>query len=303
MQVGYDRAAEAFDAVGADRGASSETVGEKNVTESAQSTPTDEARRPCTSCGNLVRLSARFCDSCGARQPAATELPRPEAVQPPPVARSSTAAAEYDDRATQRLARELYNSHLELIKKTMTSVAELEAEVVVCEEELRGAAVMRFSPTRTARLHQGMEKLETLGDRWEEIQNEYNRAGEELDEEFVDRSAELEIDVDMPPEKKERIQSEIEAMMQAFGDLESRIRRLGHSATDWISHPSGRWFEGKTGGTPAWFILVVFGATSLAAFWSLHGAELSTVQWASVLGAPWVALAVIFLWSRLAAGK
>lgn len=272
------------------------------MTETEQSTEEpmqNDERRPCSSCGNFVRRTARFCDSCGARQVAADEVQRPGAVAPPPVTVSSTAVAEYDDRATQRLARELYNSHIELIKKTMTSVAELEREVVACEEELRGAAVMRFSPARTARLHQGMEKLETLGDRWEEIQNEYNRAGEELDEEFVDRSAELEIDIDMPPEKKERIQAALEEMMQSFGDLESRIRRLGHSATDWIGNPSGRWFEGKTGGTPGWLIIGVFGATSLVVIGSLHQASLTAAQWAVALGAPWGAVLLIFAWSRL----
>lgn len=267
--------------------------------EGSDGSQTADERRPCPSCANLVRTTARFCDACGARQPAAAEVPPPGAVAQKAPAAASAAVAEYDDRATQRLAKELYNSHIELIKKTLNSVALLEREIVACEEDLRGAAVMRFSPARTARLHRGMETLDSLGDRWDEIQNEYNRAGEELDEEFVDRSAELEIDVDMPPEKKERIQAELEKMMQAFSELEARIRRLGHSATDWIGHPSGRWFEGKTGGTPAWLIMAVFGATSLVTVGILHRADLSALQWAAAVGGPWLGVALIYAASRI----
>lgn len=239
-------------------------------------------RRPCPSCAELVAVDARYCEHCGHRleeQTAEQVRARVEAAPDPEPSDARVWAEEFDARESQQLARDLYEAHAKLLRHYRKQVKRLERDVSECEQELGGLASGAVTEARTASIQSVLERLEGCGDRWEELQLEYNRASEELDEEYSDRCAEIEVDIELPDDLQTAMSREMLVTTKTFDRLGERIHSLGRVGNGLLAGATGRWF-GASGGAGGGGFAVVAGLGVLATGALLHfieGAEPRTI--------------------------
>lgn len=261
----------------------------------------DEApgRRPCLGCGESVAASARFCEYCGQRlEEARGEATTPAPAHVPAPETDATAwAEEFDARESQKLARDLYEAHARLLKDYRKRVKKLSQDVDGCEQTLGGLASAAVTQARTDSIQSVLETLETCGDRWEELQLDYNRASEELDEEYTDRCAEIEVDIELPDELQTAMSREMKVTAGAFDRLGERIHTLGNEGNGLLGGASGRWFgdarsEGGAG------VVLLWGLAILASALALHFVEAASPRTIGVAVAAPTLVFILALTSR-----
>ena len=260
-------------------------------------------RRECPRCQARVGARAAFCDQCGspvatpatavaaATMPSTASAARPSALPDEDDDRTAAFLAEFDSRPEQKLAHELFEAHLELLRNYRKRTKELAHEIDRTEQELGKQTAAPISAARTQAIQAVLESLERLGDRWEDLQLSYNRDSEGLEEEYLDRFAELELDVELPEELEGKMVREVEVVSRTLDRLEERIRSLGTLGNGLIARAEGRWFASAPTRGGRWFELLLWGA----AFAGVHAMSryLTGTDWKQAL---YVALPVVLAW-------
>lgn len=252
--------------------------------------PSDAAARLCDVCGQSVSGSARFCQSCGARVVVAA----PEKPIVAPIARTAAKSApadDFEDRESAKLAKELYKEHMRLVEETASEIAALDLSLTDLETRVRTIGAKKFSDARTREVQDAIEEIEKIGDRWEEVQHGYNRESEGLDESFVDRAAEMEIDFELPPERREKLEAAMGKLSETMGAAEARIEKLAGLADLYLRQPGGRWFRGGAEGVHPGIVTAFFLGATAVQFVFLRSAGLAPQILLAVLLIPWFALA------------
>ncbi len=184
---------------------------------------------------------------CGQRQ-GALRPDESEAV----TSRTEEYAAEFEERESQQLSRELFQAHADLLrtKRNESKLQLKRAEQTFArfddlEEEI-------LSPATTRAVQDLLLEVEDIGDRWEDVQHNYNNESEALDEEFMDRFNELEIDVDLPEVLQAKITEELEAFASDLEALGAAIKVAASRGEGLLSRSEGRWYQGGAPALPPW---------------------------------------------------
>lgn len=242
----------------------------------------------CAACGGATPPGAVFCPSCGNRLVTAAAPAAVAPAAPPP----ADFAAEFDARDSQTLSREMYARHLELLRRYRGRLRDLERRAAARGERLDALERAPLSPETTRAVQDELLEVEDLGDRWETLQHDYNHDSEAIDEEFLDRFSEIEMDVDLPENLQLEINGELEAMN---GELEALGRTLGALGTrgeSLLARAQGRWttLRPRATGPLELALLVLAGGAGLAlALWEpgpwapVAGVLLPVVAWAGTL--------------------
>lgn len=240
--------------------------------------------RSCPECGAQVAASARFCEHCGFRLEAASAprtsapvvtTPEPEPVDPAVYAR------EFEARESQQLATELYEAHAQLLRQYRKLAKALSADVDKIEQRLGQLASAPVTSERTEALQAVLEDLEGCGDRWEELQLDYNRSSEELDEDYADRCAEIEVDIELPEDLQTAMTREMTVTTATFDRIGERVQSLGRVGNGLLGGASGRWFGGSavasSAGMGLWWLLAASLVATAAALHFVEGAPSRTI--------------------------
>lgn len=223
----------------------------------------------CQSCQSTVNESARFCEACGERI-AVSEHSSEIKTEELPLTDAALHAIEFDSSEGQRLAREMLTAHLALITQTTKVAKGLQRSTSSASDSLSTLTLQAPSPERTTDLEQLVERLEGLGDDWEDLQQSHNDELEALDEDFLDRFAEIELDVELPTKLQEKFDARMNELLALLDQLEERVAELGSGAMRELARGGGRFnslmqsahrlpliivFCSGLGGSAAWSIV------------------------------------------------
>ncbi|MEZ6195271.1 MAG: hypothetical protein R3F20_06050 [Planctomycetota bacterium] len=197
----------------------------------------------CRGCGATTPEDARFCPGCGQRIEVAVAAPAPA-----PRETTASFAEEFDDRDAQKIARELFQAHVDLLRNYRGKIRGLDRRADALAETMNGLEKEAPDAGSNARAQALLEELEDLGDGWDDVQQSYNADSETLDEEFMDRMSELELDVELPERLQAKILEEHGAMNEELEALAGRLRALGDRGGAVIARASGRWRTPATSG-------------------------------------------------------
>ncbi|MFT7619310.1 MAG: Asp-tRNA(Asn)/Glu-tRNA(Gln) amidotransferase C subunit [Planctomycetota bacterium] len=222
------------------------------------------AKKFCGNCGESVTRKAKFCESCGTplakgggdapsqpNQPkAAKPVPQTLQIQPEEIDTTAGYLDEFESRESAQLSHEYFERHVEILSSYRKRLKAMAKELDRQEKHLASLAEKGFTEERTKELQSTLEHIENLGDQWEDLQNSYNQDSEVLDEEFQERFAEMEIDVELPEDIQTKMGRELDVMMRSFDRVGERINIVGILGNRLISQASGRWFgdESQAGG-------------------------------------------------------
>ncbi len=212
---------------------------------------TESASNSCPSCQAAVSDSARFCEACGGRL-VGLESPDSLPADETPIADATHHAAEFDATEGQRLARQMLSAHLELIATTTKEARSLERGVEKSADGLSRLTREAPNPSRTSRLESLVEGLEGIGDDWEDLQRSHNDKLEALDEDFLDRFAEIDLDVELPPKSQEKFDSHMNELLTLLDTLQEQIAELGAGAMRELSRSGMRF--GSLPATPRFLL-------------------------------------------------
>ncbi len=251
--------------------------------------------RLCSSCQQFVSRVAVFCEHCGARldlmppsPPSGEEFPEPA---------TPDFVSEFEGRETRRMIAEMFNRHLALLKDYRKRLRQLERHTDEIERRLANRTGEPHSLERSERIQSDLEALEAIGDHWEELQLSYNQESEALDEEFLDRFAELELDVDLPEDLRDRIDKELTVMNQMLDRTSERLTSLGALGNGLIARAAGKWVGGETtnSGSLFWPTLAWSVAVAGPSVWARFAEGLPWLRSASFL-VPGLIAWLLFLW-------
>ncbi len=267
----------------------------------------DERVRFCTSCGSVIGWYALHCEHCGeaqARMPAGApaELPAEGGVgvrERDSLSSRTTAATA---AAAADVSRQIFKGHLHLVHRYRERVEVLLSEAARIERKLARAVARGGDRGRlTEEARSFADRIEDLLDSWESVQTDYNRDAQALDDDFLERADELEVDVNLPPELESAVAAEIEAFERSLETLAGDLDRVGRRAREVAL--AGRRLRLLAPGrlAPAaaalWFavagLLPALATAALARFRVGLGLTESLL-----LGAPPAVLAAIFLGAR-----
>ncbi len=194
---------------------------------------------------------------------------------------------------------EMFNRHLELLKDYRKRLRQLERHTDDIERRLAARTGEPHSLERSERIQSDLEALEAIGDQWEELQLSYNQESEALDEEFLDRFAELELDVDLPEDLRNRIDKELTVMNQMLDRTSERLTSLGALGNGLLARAAGKWVGGEAtkGGGGTWGILAWSVAILGPSLWAHFSAGLPWIRSASFL-VPGLIAWLLFLWGQ-----
>lgn len=223
----------------------------------------------CQGCQSTVNETARFCETCGERI-AVFEHSSELKTEELPLADAALHAIEFDSSEGQRLAREMLTAHLALITQTTKVARGLQRSTSKASDSLSKLTLQPPSPERTAELEELVEQLEGLGDDWEDLQRSHNDELEALDDDFLDRFSEIELDIELPPKLQEKFDARMNELLELLDQLEERVAELGSEAMRELSRAGGRFnsvmqsanrlpliivFSSGLGGSLAWSIV------------------------------------------------
>lgn len=219
----------------------------------------------CPSCNSAVNAHAVFCEYCGSRlggfASKKDSVPKPEPAPEPDATTKHRQA--FDSRASQKLAHRLHREHVALAREFRSRAAAMLEEATGYGDAIAELEMEAVGPERTRRVQGVLEELERVGDSWEDLQFEYNKRSEELDDEFSDRRAELEVDVDLPPQMQNEIVEEVSELVSLFDHVGKTIATHGDHGNAVIGGAQGRWFgaakapAGGAGDLVIWMLGVV----------------------------------------------
>ena len=237
------------------------------------------AKKNCPQCGEKVGPKARFCECCGHRLKGAPPAPRAPAAAagesqalPEEVDTTQGYLNEFDAREAAQLSHEYFERHIEILASYRKRLKSMVKGLDRRERHLVELSEGELTEARHREIQKALESLEELGDEWEDLQLSYNQDSEVLDEEFQERFAEMEIDVELPEDLQERMNRELEVMMGAFDKVGQRIATVGALGNQLIGQATGRWFEGKKEARARQTLLWVSLLTGLVSFGVLFGA-------------------------------
>ncbi|MCB9833625.1 MAG: hypothetical protein H6807_14240 [Planctomycetes bacterium] len=241
---------------------------------------TGDKMRQCTGCGETVGITANFCEFCGQRMDAVAVAAKAARPLPPldddmPEYDSGRYLAEFDARDAARLSHEYFEAHVQLLKGHRKRLKTLARALDDHEQRLNSFGRGPIGKQRTGEIQGILEAVEALGDEWEDLQLAYNRESEALDEDFQDRFAEVELDVELPEDLQETMGRELEVMTRSFDRIGERIATLGTLGNAMIARAEGRYFgsESGTGGIGR-VVLGAFLGWIGTALWMHLGGEL-----------------------------
>ena len=197
--------------------------------------------RFCESCNAIIGGNAVYCEYCGARLDIGPPSDKPTAADGA-ADRVEATIEQFESQDSRKLSRQLVQGHLNLARRIHREASSLLDEGNAAERQLGVLAGSRVNVARTQAVQEVLEDLELIGDRWEELQHEYNRESEKLDDDFGDRFAELEMDMALPTDLEESVRVEVTRLTDAFALLGDRVRVLGDRGNDLLEGLDGRWF-------------------------------------------------------------
>lgn len=230
----------------------------------------------CDACNAITSWYAEHCESCGA------------AIN---VGRAN--ASEEDGEV------KLFQAQMRLIHRTRESAEDLGRDLRALSrrvEELKGEALDRTSQER---IRAASGRLMELEESWSEIQREYNRSSEIIEENFHESVAAGKLSIELNEKKAQALETEMKALIMRFEDLETEMREMGRL----LDHLTARARSGVLGlgadGRGTMRIGIV--AFSLAISGALVGAlwaEIPAIPLAATLMPAWIGLVLLFLNAR-----
>ncbi len=237
------------------------------------------AKKNCGGCGSPVSKKAKFCESCGynlKKSPPKKSTPPARIAEPEPVDTTAGYLDEFESRESAQLSHEYFERHIEILSSYRKRLKQLAKGLDRQENHLAELADAAFTEARTRDIQKTLEAIEAVGDEWEDLQLAYNADSEVLDEEFQERFAEMEMDVELPEDLQTKMGRELDVMMRSFDRIDERIGIIGTLGNQLINQASGHWFGDGGGGSKKGILLLVSfigAALSFLLLRFLHDAE------------------------------
>ena len=167
----------------------------------------EERVRFCDGCNSVISWHADVCEECGAN--ADTQPEGSSAI-----------------RSSNEVEKDLFRAHLRLLHRAKADVEMLGKEIAPLERKLKvlGAKPKQAATAEVTKLADRVLELEQV---WEEIQRTYNRQAESVEEDFVERTAELEADLELTVDHQEAVDTEVLALHRGLEKEDARLRELG----------------------------------------------------------------------------
>ncbi len=254
------------------------------------------AQKFCSSCGEGVTPKAKFCQSCGhclaagrgasKAKPTTKKTPK-ISPEPEPVDTTAGYLDDFDSRESAQLSHEYFERHIEILSSYRKRLKMMAKGLDNREKRLAELAEGGFTEARTKEIQKTLENIEDIGDEWENLQLSYNQDSEVLDEEFQDRFAEMEVDVELPEDLQTKMSRELDVMTRSFDRIGERIAIVGTLGNRLISRASGRWF-GDEGASSSGKVFVaaatIAGSATFLGLYFGYEMEVSHALFASIPG-------------------
>lgn len=222
----------------------------------------------CPDCQALVNETAKFCESCGHRLSGASSAPVATPEPTDTLEMDATVhAVEFDSSEGQKLAREMLSKHLDLISETSAKAKSVERTLSRWTDQLARLSSQTPSAERTGQLEDLVESLEASADDWEDLQRSHNDRLEALDEDFLDRFAEIDLDAELPPKQQEKFDTQMSELLTRLNSLEVRIAEQGELAMGELARAGGRFSAGAKQPSIATPVLLFLAGLAGSAAW------------------------------------
>jgi hypothetical protein len=169
----------------------------------------------------------------------------------------------------------MLSAHLDLITQTTKRARELERDFDTAAKALSRLVERPPNPERTAELEELVEKLESYADNWEDLQRSHNDSLEGLDEDFLDRFAEIELDVELPPKQQEQFDTRMNDLLSLLDRLEVQISEQGALAMRELSRAGSRFGSMAERAGAGWFFFLLFAGLGGSGGWILSRTDFS----------------------------
>jgi hypothetical protein len=173
----------------------------------------EERARFCDSCNAVIGWYASYCDECGMRLGETVTESAP-----------TGAPAE---RTSPSLERDLFQAHLRLIHRFREQSENLKKECRRVERVIKTVEVDPKRPENVRKLVGMAERLLDLEHDWEDLQHQYNRQSESLEEDFLARGSELSADLELAPEHQLAVEEEVRLFAVSLEEAETDLRETG----------------------------------------------------------------------------
>ncbi|HMS17704.1 MAG TPA: hypothetical protein PKA37_12745 [Planctomycetota bacterium] len=168
-----------------------------------------ERARFCDSCSAVIGWYATYCEECGMKVGArADETPKVQAFDPSPV------------------QKDLFRAHMRVIHRHQEQLKELSKTYHRLKTRIERAD-QKPDQTASRDLVTMSDELVELEQDWEDIQRSYNRQSENIEEDFLERIAEMEADIEMAPDQQNAIEAEIRLFIEALEKMDEDLRSSG----------------------------------------------------------------------------
>lgn len=198
----------------------------------------EERLRFCEACRAPIGAWALFCESCGRKQTSTPERPktsaspleeipgRPASAEPADAVPEAPSLYALDPKL---VVGELFRAQMRLIDATTGGALVLESELGAFLGRLHRAGDERDPAPRRRRLDELSETLSDVEHRWEELQRNYNRESERLEEDLEERSASLDLDAWITPDDRAAVESGHAALDAKLADVARVIEDCGRA--------------------------------------------------------------------------
>jgi hypothetical protein len=168
--------------------------------------PREERVRFCNACNAVVSWYADLCDECGAP--------------------TSGDAGAAPPRTQSELERDLFRAHMRLIHRFKEEAAELQASLRPLETQVQAVLEGSGPGDPGQRLVRIADELLAVEERWGEVQRAYNLQSESIEEEFLARVSEMEVDLELTPAHQDAVNAEIGRLQESLEAADLRMREL-----------------------------------------------------------------------------
>lgn len=243
--------------------------------------------RFCDRCNAVVGWFASYCDVCGERVGSGAVA-----------ADKSPAPAENTE-----VEKELFTAHIRVLHRFKEQVARIQKDARRTERTLDDLE-SRKSGLDVHRTLLGLsERVIDLEHEWEDIQRSYNAQSEALEEDFAERLALLESDIELAPDHQEAVDGELRELLNGLEQSEEKLREMGRRIQLAEARHKSRVFGVRTGpkGT-LWLGVLAFALAAGGAAYGVLVAELPPRDLALALLPAWLGICILFLNARAKLG-
>jgi chromosome segregation ATPase len=142
---------------------------------------------------------------------------------------------------------DLFTAQMRLLHRFAAESATLEKAVARHGRKVKNAAESASDSESHPFLVQCAAQVCELEQEWEELQESYNRQSESVEEEFLARIADLESDLELPPELQTALEAEAESFLGTLERIHEALTDLGSAVDLAISRSSSRFLNLRAG--------------------------------------------------------